>query len=163
MTKQVQKTNLEIERKFLVKSTAFKGEAFKHTKIVQGFLSTNKKRTVRVRLKGKQGFLTIKGVSTKNGLSRFEWEKEISKTEAEDLLKLCKKGIIDKIRYEIKVENHIFEVDVFHGDNEGLILAEVELQDEEEVFTKPDWLGKEVTGNIKYYNSQISKKAYKNW
>jgi len=159
----VQQSNLEIERKFLVKSSAFKTEAFKNTKIVQGFLSTNKKRTVRVRLKGEQGFLTIKGASSKNGLSRFEWEKEISKTEAEDLLKLCKKGIIDKIRYEIKVENHIFEVDEFFGENEGLIVAEVELQAEEEAFTKPDWLGKEVTGNIKYYNSQLSSKPFTTW
>ncbi|WP_452232764.1 CYTH domain-containing protein [Lacinutrix sp. MEBiC02595] len=159
----MQQSNLEIERKFLVKSTAFKTEAFKHTKIVQGFLSTNKKRTVRVRLKGEQGFLTIKGASSKNGLSRFEWEKEISKMEAEDLLKLCKKGIIDKIRYEIKVENHIFEVDEFFGKNEGLIVAEVELQAEEEIFTKPNWLGKEVTGNIKYYNSQLSSKPFTTW
>lgn len=159
----MQQSNLEIERKFLVKSSAFKTEAFKNTKIVQGFLSTNKKRTVRVRLKGEQGFLTIKGASSKNGLSRFEWEKEISKTEAEDLLKLCKKGIIDKIRYEIKVENHIFEVDEFFGENEGLIVAEVELQAEEEAFTKPDWLGKEVTGNIKYYNSQLSSKPFTTW
>ncbi len=159
----MQQSNLEIERKFLVKSTAFKTEAFKNTKIVQGFLSTNKKRTVRVRLKGEQGFLTIKGASSKNGLSRFEWEKEISKSEAEDLLKLCKKGIIDKIRYEIKVENHIFEVDEFFGENEGLIVAEVELQAEEEAFTKPDWLGKEVTGNIKYYNSQLSSKPFTTW
>lgn len=163
MTNQKQISNLEIERKFLVKSIAFKDEAFKQTKIVQGFLSTNKKRTVRVRLKGEQGFLTIKGESSKNGLSRFEWEKEISKTEAEDLLKLCKKGVIDKTRYEVKVENHIFEVDEFYGDNEGLIIAEVELQDEEETFAKPDWLGKEVTGKIKYYNSQISKKPFTTW
>ena len=159
----MQQSNLEIERKFLVKSSAFKTEAFKNTKIVQGFLSTNKKRTVRVRLKGEQGFLTIKGASSKNGLSRFEWEKEISKSEAEDLLKLCKKGIIDKIRYEIKVENHIFEVDEFFGENEGLIVAEVELQAEDEAFTKPDWLGKEVTGNIKYYNSQLSSKPFTTW
>lgn len=159
----MQQSNLEIERKFLVKSSTFKTEAFKNTKIVQGFLSTNKKRTVRVRLKGEQGFLTIKGASSKNGLSRFEWEKEISKTEAEDLLKLCKKGIIDKIRYEIKVENHIFEVDEFFGENEGLIVAEVELQAEEEAFTKPDWLGEEVTGNIKYYNSQLSSKPFTTW
>ncbi|MDO6595750.1 CYTH domain-containing protein [Oceanihabitans sp. 2_MG-2023] len=155
--------NLEIERKFLVKSTLFKDEAFKHTKIVQGFLSTNKKRTVRVRLKGEQGFLTIKGASSKSGLSRFEWEKEISKSEAEDLLKLCKKGVIDKIRYEVKVNNHIFEVDEFFGKNEGLIVAEVELQTEAELFTKPHWLGKEVTGKIKYYNSQLSNNPYTTW
>lgn len=155
--------DLEIERKFLVNSMAFKNEAFKHTRIVQGFLSTNKKRTVRVRLKGEQGFLTIKGLSSNNGLSRFEWEKEISKPEAESLLSLCKKGIIDKIRYETQVAEHIFEVDEFLGDNSGLIIAEVELNDENEPFTKPDWLGIEVTGKIKYYNVQLSKHPYKLW
>jgi len=154
---------IEIERKFLVNSLAFKDEAFKQTRIIQGFLSTNKKRTVRVRLKGEQGFLTIKGLSSKNGLSRFEWEKEISKTEAENLLKLCNKGSIEKIRYEVKVDNHIFEIDEFFGDNEGLILAEVELQSEDETFTKPKWLGEEVTGDIKYYNARLSKKPFKLW
>ena len=154
---------IEIERKFLVTTFAFKDEAFKQSRIVQGFLSTHKKRTVRVRLKGEQGFLTIKGLSSKDGLSRFEWEKEISKLEAESLLTLCKKGIIDKIRYEIQVENHLFEVDVFFGDNAGLIVAEVELNNENEVFVKPNWIGKEVTGNLKYYNSQLSKKPYKSW
>lgn len=154
---------VEIERKFLVKSDAFKSDAFKQTRIVQGFLSTDKKRTVRVRLKGDIGFLTIKGVSSENGLSRFEWEKEIEKTEAESLLKLCKKGIIDKIRYEIKMDHHIFEVDVFSGDNEGLIVAEVELNSENENFTKPHWLGEEVTGEPKYYNSQLSKFPFSKW
>ena len=151
---------IEIERKFLVTSVAFKVEAFKKSRIVQGFLSTNKKRTVRVRLKDEQGFLTIKGVSSNDGLSRFEWEKEISKSEAESLLSLCKKGVIDKMRYEIQVDNHLFEVDEFFGKNTGLIIAEVELNSENEVFTKPNWLGEEVTGNLKYYNSQLSKQPY---
>ncbi|MDX1773086.1 CYTH domain-containing protein [Oceanihabitans sediminis] len=163
MENQKEISNLEIERKFLVKSNVFKAESFKQTRIVQGFLSTNKKRIVRVRLKGEKGFLTIKGESSKNGLSRFEWEKEISKEEAADLLKLCKKGIIDKTRYEVKVDTHTFEVDEFYGDNEGLIIAEVELQSEEECYIKPTWLGKEVTGNKKYYNSQLSENPYKNW
>ncbi|MBN2869281.1 MAG: CYTH domain-containing protein [Flavobacteriaceae bacterium] len=154
---------IEIERKFLVKSNAFKTDAFKQTRIIQGFLSTNKKRTVRVRLKGEQGFLTIKGQSSKNGLSRFEWEKEISKTEADALLKLCKKGIIDKIRYEVKIGNHVFEVDEFFRDNQGLFIAEVELNSEDENFTKPDWLGKEITGDVRYYNSQLSTNPFKNW
>lgn len=154
---------IEIERKFLVNSTAFKAEAFKSTRIIQGFLSTDKARTVRVRLKGDVGFLTIKGKSTNDGLSRFEWEKEIPKHEAEALLKLCLKGIIDKIRYEIKVDSHIFEVDEFFRDNKGLIVAEVELNTETETFTKPNWLGKEVTGDIKYYNSQLSKHPYTLW
>ncbi|AUC83105.1 CYTH domain-containing protein [Lacinutrix sp. Bg11-31] len=154
---------IEIERKFLVKSHTFKTEAFKQTRIVQGFLSTDKKRTVRVRLKGDIGFLTIKGQSSKNGLSRFEWEKEIPKTEAESLLKLCKKGMIDKTRYEVKVDNHIFEVDEFFGKNKGLIVAEVELNNETETFTKPQWLGEEVTGDAKYYNSQLSKNPFCKW
>jgi len=147
---------VEIERKFLVTSNDFKKDAFKQTRIIQGFLSTNPKRTVRVRIKGETGFLTVKGKSNDSGLSRFEWEKEISKAEAESLLELCKKGVIDKIRYEIKVGNHIFEVDEFFGDNKGLIIAEVELSDEDETFEKPRWLGQEVTGDKRYYNSQLS-------
>ena len=154
---------IEIERKFLVKSEDFKTEAFKSYTIKQGFLNSHKERTVRVRLKEDKGFLTIKGKSTSNGLSRFEWEKEISKTEAEALLELCEKGIIDKIRYEIKCGKHIFEVDEFFGDNKGLIVAEVELNYEEENFEKPSWLGNEVTGDKGYYNSQLSKQPFKIW
>lgn len=154
---------IEIERKFLVSSQLFKTEAFNKTRIIQGFLNTDKERTVRVRLKGEKGFLTIKGKSTNNGLSRFEWEKEISKADAEVLFQLCQKGIIDKLRYEVKVGNHIFEVDEFFGDNQGLIIAEVELNSEEEVFIKPVWLGKEVTGQSKYYNSQLSKRPFNTW
>ncbi len=154
---------IEIERKFLIKSLDFKEQAFKKERIVQGFLSTDKKRTVRVRLKEKKGFLTIKGKSSSNGLSRFEWEKEISKIEAEALLKLCKKGVIDKMRYEVKAGEHTFEIDEFFGENEGLIIAEVELKNESDTFIKPNWLGKEVTGDIKYYNSQLSKMPYKDW
>lgn len=154
---------IEIERKFLVKSQAFKDEAFNKTHIKQGFLSTDKERTVRVRLKGEKGFLTIKGASSNDGLSRFEWEKEISNKDVEQLFKLCKKGIIDKIRYEVKLGNHIFEIDEFFGDNEGLVLAEIELNTEDEAFEKPNWLGKEVTGDIRYYNSQLSNHPFKTW
>lgn len=154
---------IEIERKFLVNSDAFKNEAFKKTRICQGFLNTDKERTVRVRIKGETGFITVKGQSSNDGLSRFEWEKEISKSEVESLLKLCEPTIIDKIRYEVKLGNHIFEVDEFFGDNAGLIVAEVELENENETFEKPNWLGKEVTGNIKYYNSQLSKQPYSSW
>ncbi len=154
---------IEIERKFLITSETFKAEAFKKTRIIQGFLNTDKKRTVRVRLKGESGFLTVKGESSKDGLSRFEWEKSISKPEAESLLNLCEAGVIDKIRYEIKIGNHIFEVDEFYGDNEGLIIAEVELTHKKENFIKPNWLGKEVTGQIKYYNSQLSKQPFNTW
>ena len=154
---------IEIERKFLVTSLDFKREAFKNTKIKQGFLNTHKDRTVRVRLKGDEGFITVKGRTTKSGVTRFEWEKNILKEEVEALLKLCEPGVIDKTRYEVKIDKHIFEVDVFYGDNDGLIIAEIELEQENEVFEKPDWLGKEVTGKIKYYNSQLSKQPYKTW
>ncbi|MFD1616097.1 CYTH domain-containing protein [Gelatiniphilus marinus] len=154
---------IEIERKFLVTSNVFKDQAFSSTSIIQGFLNRDPERTVRVRLEGNDGVLTVKGKSSNNGLSRFEWEKTISKQEAEALLKLCEKGIIDKIRYQVKLGNHVFEIDEFFGDNQGLIIAEVEIQHENETFKKPDWLGKEVTGHIKYYNSQLSKQPYNTW
>jgi len=154
---------IEIERKFLVKSNAYKEESFKATRITQGFLNTDKNRTIRVRVKEDRGYLTVKGKSTSNGLSRFEWEKEISKIDAESLLQLCEKGIIDKIRYHVKVDNHIFEVDEFLDENKGLIIAEIELNHENEIFKKPNWLGKEVTGDIKYYNSKLSKQPFKTW
>jgi len=154
---------IEIERKFLVNSNNFKAEAFKQTRIIQGFLNTDKKRTVRVRLKGEMGYLTIKGESSKNGLSRFEWEKEIAKAEAKQLLALCLEEVIDKVRYEVKVGNHIFEIDEFLGSNEGLVVAEVELNSENEHFIKPDWLANEVTGDVKYYNSQLSQVPFSKW
>ena len=153
----------EIERKFLVKSDAFKSEAYQKTRIVQGFLNTHPERTVRIRINGQQAFLTVKGKSSENGLSRFEWEKEIAVMEAENLLKLCEPGIIQKVRYLVSNENHIFEVDEFHGQNQGLIIAEIELNAEKDTFSKPLWLGEEVTGDIRYYNSQLSKKPYLNW
>lgn len=154
---------IEIERKFLVNSDAFKTEACNKYIIKQGFLNSHEERTVRVRLKKENCFLTIKGKSTSNGLSRFEWEKKISKPEAESLLQLCEDGIIDKMRYEVMYGKHTFEVDEFFGDNEGLIIAEVELNSEDETFIKPNWLGLEVTGDIKYYNSQLSKTPFKLW
>jgi CYTH domain-containing protein len=153
----------EIERKFLVTSEAFKNEAHKRTRIVQGFLNTNPERTVRIRIQGNEGFLTIKGKSNPSGLSRFEWEKQISQAEAEELLHLCEPGIIEKTRYEIDFEGHTIEVDDFLGENEGLIIAEIELGSETEPFSKPEWLGKEVTGEVKYYNSNLSKNPFKNW
>lgn len=153
----------EIERKFLVKSEAFKDQAFNSYDIRQGFLNSAPERTVRIRLKNDKGLLTIKGKSSADGLSRFEWEKEIPKTDAEALLLLCENGIIDKTRYEVKVGNHTFEVDEFYGDNQGLIIAEVELNSKTDTFEKPDWLDEEVTGDIKYYNSNLSKLPFKNW
>ena len=153
----------EIERKFLVKSEAFKDQAFNSYDIRQGFLNSAPERTVRIRLKNDKGLLTIKGKSSVDGLSRFEWEKEIPKTDAEALLLLCENWIIDKTRYEVKVGNHTFEVDEFYGDNQGLIIAEVELNSKTDTFEKPDWLDEEVTGDIKYYNSNLSKLPFKNW
>lgn len=153
----------EIERKFLVTSEAFKNEAFKRTRIVQGFLNTHPERTVRIRIRGKDGFITIKGKSNKSGLSRYEWEKQISLAEAEELLHLCEPGIIEKTRFEVENGNHVYEVDEFMGENKGLIVAEIELGSEMESFSKPEWLGKEVTGDIKYYNSNLSKNPFKKW
>lgn len=154
---------IEIERKFLVTSDAFKNEAFTQNRIKQGYLSSNQERTVRVRIKGDKGYLTIKGTSNQSGMSRFEWEKEIPVTEAEQLVLLCEKGIIDKTRFQVKVGNHTYEVDVFYGENEGLIIAEIELSSEKESFEKPTWLGDEVTTDSRYYNAALSKNPFKSW
>jgi len=153
----------EIERKFLVKSADFLSESTKSNRIVQGYLNSNPDRTVRVRIKGNAGFLTIKGKGNESGTTRFEWEKEIPVAEAAQLLLLCEEGVIDKIRYEIPFGKHLYEVDVFEGDNKGLIVAEIELNDENESFEKPDWLGEEVTGEKRYYNASLSILSYKNW
>jgi len=153
----------EIERKFLVSGNDFKAEACKSTRITQGYLSSIPERTVRVRIKGDAGFITIKGVGGASGASRYEWEKEIPVSEVDELLKICEPGVIDKTRFEVKIGKHTFEVDEFYGDNEGLIVAEVELGSEDEAFEKPAWLGQEVTGNVNYYNSMLMKNPFKNW
>jgi adenylate cyclase len=154
---------IEIERKYLVNSDAFKKDALRKNHIAQGYLNSAPERTVRVRIKGDTGYLTIKGKSNETGLSRFEWEKEIPLAEAKALLLLCEKGIIEKNRYEVLVGKHLFEVDEFFGENEGLLLAEVELQSESEFFEKPDWLGDEVTQDQRYYNSYISNHQFTSW
>lgn len=154
---------VEIERKFLLNSDAFLKQYKVKNRIVQGYLSSVPERTVRVRIKGEKGYLTIKGKSNNSGLSRMEWEKEITITEAETLLQICEDGVIDKTRYEVENGNHIIEVDVFEGENNGLILAEIELQSENESFIKPNWLGEEVTGDNRFYNSYLSKNPYKKW
>ncbi|HKX85596.1 MAG TPA: CYTH domain-containing protein [Flavobacterium sp.] len=154
---------IEIERKFLVANTDFIALATTKNRIVQGYLNSNPERTVRIRIKGKKGYLTIKGKGNESGTSRLEWETEIPLIDAEQLLSLCEKGVIDKIRYEIPLENHIYEVDVFSGENNGLIIAEIELQDETENFSKPNWLGEEVTGDEKYYNAYLSNHPYQSW
>lgn len=154
---------LEIERKFLVKNLDFIDLATTKNRIVQGYLNSTPERTVRVRIKGNKGFLTIKGIGNESGTTRMEWEKEIDVQDAEQLLTLCEKGAIDKIRHEIPVGNHIYEVDIFYGENEGLIMAEIELQTENEVFEKPFWLGEEITSDKRYYNAYLSNNPYKTW
>ena len=152
----------EIERKFLVKGE-YKNLASKETRIVQGYLSSVPERTVRVRIKGDKGFITIKGIGSASGATRYEWEKEIPTSEVEELLKICEPGVIDKTRYLVKVDTHTFEVDEFYGENKGLIVAEIELSSESESFVKPAWLGAEVTGDTKYYNSMLMKNPYTKW
>lgn len=153
----------EIERKFLVSSTAFKQASFKQTAVKQGYLSSDPNRIVRIRIRHQKGYITIKGLGNTTGASRYEWEKEIPLDEAEKLLEICESGIISKTRYEIKSGNHIIEVDEFHGENQGLVVAEVELANEDEPFQKPDWLGAEVTGDKKYYNSILKKNPFTRW
>jgi adenylate cyclase len=152
----------EIERKFLV-CADFKSAAVKATRITQGYLSSVPERTVRVRIKGDKGYITIKGIGSGSGASRYEWEKEIPVAEVEELLAICEPGVIDKTRFLVKAGPHTFEVDEFYGENEGLTVAEVELSAEDESFEKPEWLGEEVTGDVKYYNSMLMKKPFKSW
>jgi adenylate cyclase len=152
----------EIERKFLVKGD-FKAEVGSSQRITQGYLSSIPERTVRVRIKGDQGFITIKGIGSASGASRYEWEKEIPVQEVNELLELCEPGVIDKTRYLVKSGAHTFEVDEFYGDNEGLIVAEVELSNEDEQFDRPGWLAEEVTGDVRYYNSMLMKKPFNAW
>jgi len=152
----------EIERKFLVKGD-FKPFVQKETRIIQGYLSSVPERTVRVRTKGEKGFLTIKGIGNESGASRYEWESEISTEDAKNLLAICEPGVIDKTRYLVAVGKHTYEVDEFYGENDGLTVAEIELDSEDEAFDKPEWLGEEVTGDVKYYNSMLMKNPFKNW
>ena len=154
---------IEIERKFLVKSTAYRDMSSSKTTMVQGFLNTDPNRTVRIRIHGEIGFITVKGKSNEAGTTRFEWEDKLNVSDAKELLQLCEPGIIEKTRYEVRMNHHVFEIDEFHGDNEGLTLAEIELREENEAFPRPAWLGKEVTGDLRYYNSNLAKQPYKHW
>ncbi|EJX02662.1 Uncharacterized conserved protein UCP016487, CYTH region [gut metagenome] len=146
---------IEIERKFLV-SGDFLHEATSSTRIVQGYICTEPGRSVRVRIRGDEAFLTIKGASDEKGLSRYEFETKIPIVDAERLMELCVSGVIDKVRYLVPKGNHTWEVDVFHGENEGLVLAEIELASEDEPFERPSWLGQEVSGDRRYYNSMLT-------
>lgn len=152
----------EIERKFLVTGD-FRNENGKATRIIQGYLSSVPERTVRIRIRGAKGYMTIKGPGNATGLMRYEWEKEIPVAEAEELLTICEPGVIDKTRYEIIKGNHVFEVDEFYGENTGLILAEIELSSEDEEFERPQWLGDEVTGDSRYFNSELIKNPFRKW
>lgn len=153
----------EIERKFLVVSDEFKKLSSKKTYLKQGYLNSDKSRSVRVRITDDAAFLTIKGKSSVSGTTRFEWETKISREEALQLLDLCEPGIIEKNRYYHEYGNHLFEVDEFLGHLQGLIIAEVELTDENEFFPRPEYLGKEVTGDPRYYNSNLLKDDSKFW
>lgn len=153
----------EIERKFLVTGN-FKSHAIKKYTIRQGYLSSVPERSVRVRIKDNHAYLTIKGKSSADGTTRFEWEKEITLTDAQQLLTLCEKGIIEKTRFIIPASNNLlFEVDEFYGENEGLVVAEIELPNKDFRFDKPKWLGKEVTGDPKYYNAALSHHPFSAW
>lgn len=153
----------EIERKFLVKDESFKQMAQSSSRIRQGYICSMRGRTVRIRIRDEKGYITIKGPSDKAGMSRYEWEKEIPLSEAEELMKLCEPGQIDKTRYLVNYGKHVFEVDVFYGDNQGLIMAEVELSSEGEPYEKPPFLGEEVTGDVRYYNSFLMRQPYSGW
>ncbi len=152
----------EIERKFLVKGE-YRTVAQSKSHIVQGYLHAGGNNSVRIRKRDEKGYITIKGPSLDGGLSRYEWEKEISAADADDLMKLCEPGIIDKYRYLVPFEGHIFEVDEFHGDNEGLVVAEVEMKSPDEDVILPPFIGKEVTGDKRYYNAQLRKHPFTKW
>ncbi len=156
-------SGFEIERKFLVCGDDYKRQAYSHSRIKQGYICSGRGRTVRVRLRDDRGYLTIKGPSQNGGLSRYEFEKEITLDEAEHLFELCEPGVIDKTRWLVKSGNHTFEVDEFHGDNAGLVMAEVELSAENEPYEKPDFIGLEVTGDRRFYNSSLREYPFSAW
>ena len=155
--------HIETERKFLVNDSSFKESATESHRLTQGYICRESGRTVRVRLWDDKAYLTIKGPGSSSGMSRYEWEKEIPAEDARDLLLLCRNGLIDKTRYIVPFGGKVFEVDEFHGENTGLTLAEIELRSEDETFGKPDWLGKEVTGDRRYYNSMLAANPYSCW
>jgi adenylate cyclase len=151
----------EIERKFRVANDDWRAMATSSSSLKQGYLSSSAEATVRVRLEDNLGTLTIK--SKTEGITRNEFEYAIPAQEAKELLMLCSGPLIEKIRYRIPQENHTWEIDVFEGDNDGLIIAEIELTSEEDYFAKPQWLGEEVSGDSQYYNSNLATHPYVNW
>lgn len=153
---------IEIERKFLVDGD-FACAAMVTTRITQGYLTATPERTVRIRRAGDRGYVTIKGPLNATGMTRSEWEYEIPVADAEAMLQLCEPGVIDKTRHTIRYGDHLLEVDHFHGANDGLVLAEVELDDEGEVFSMPPWLGREVTGDPRYHNAMLARHPFSIW
>ena len=153
----------EIERKFLVIDDSYKKDSYEALHIIQGYICRMSGRTVRIRISNDKAYITIKGRSTDNGLSRYEWEKEISSEDALDLLKLCTDGIIDKTRYKVRSGEHVFEVDEFYGRNTGLVMAEVELRTVDDKVVFPDFIGREVTGDGRYYNSNLLVHPFSEW
>ena len=153
---------IETERKFLVTGDGYKAEAVEKHRIRQGYIAHDEGRSVRVRIRDGKGILTVKGPFIGLG-SRPEWEKELMLPEAEDLFRLCKPGTVDKTRWIVPAGERFFEVDEFHGENEGLVMAEIELSDVGESFPKPSWLGEEVTGDKRYYNGYLARKPFKTW
>jgi CYTH domain-containing protein len=154
----------ETERKFLVVGE-FKSQSYNATRIQQGYIASNNGRTVRVRIRGDKGYLTIKGPSGLKGITRYEFDTEIPLDDARELMEICEPGIIDKTRYLVKSPDgrHTWEIDEFYGDNEGLVLAEVELSHESEEFQKPEFIGREVTGDRRFYNSHMRSYPFKLW
>ena len=154
---------LEIERKFLVLDDSYKHEAYASSHIRQGYICSERGRTVRIRIRDGHAFITIKGPSLDGGLSRYEFEQSIPLDDAEKLMTLCDPGVIDKTRWLVRAGEHVYEVDEFHGDNEGLVVAEVELRRADESPIIPPFIGKEVTGDRRYYNSQLRQHPYRLW
>ena len=152
---------LEIERKFLLRNEQWREETKKAITLRQGYLNSAPERAVRVRIKGKKGKLTIKGLG--NGISRPEFEYDIPLPEAMELLALCEQPLIEKTRYEVKVGKHLWEIDEFSGVNEGLLVAEIELSREDEDFLRPSWLGDEITDDTRYFNSELVRRPFSEW
>ena len=155
--------SIEIERKFLVNGTAYRTQSFSHYNILQGYIAHENGRSVRIRITDTEAILTIKGPSDSRGMSRYEWNHTIPVEEARELFELHQKGAIEKTRYLVHSGPHVFEVDEFHGENEGLIMAEVELGSEDEAFLKPDFIGREVTGDSRYYNAYLATNPFQTW
>lgn len=154
---------LEIERKFLVKGNDYRNEAYKYYDMVQGYIAHENGRSVRIRITNTESLITIKGPTDAKGMSRYEWNHTIDKRDAVELMELCQGSKIEKRRYLVHSGPYVFEIDEFHGENEGLVIAEVELTSENEVFQKPDFIGDEVTGDKRYYNAHLTRDPYKNW